>query len=597
MRLKIIITLFILIWVALLVRVFFLAIKSNEHYERLSYANSTKTELIAPVRGEIFDIKGRPIAINELGFKVQLAPHLESRSPKSKLDEEIDFIVEHLPDLDREKMKKNYLKTNSYYNHKFIDVVDFVPYETIMPLYSRLNLNENVHLELSPKRYYPYAKTAAHTLGYVAKSSVEDLVRDPDDELTGYSGKLGIEKQYNSYLRGEAGLREIKVNAKNQTIEEIGFVSPKEDATLTLGIDIELQSYISSLFEGKAGAVVVMDVNGTILSAGSYPEYDLNSFVNGMPQAMWDKLSNSLDKPFTNKVTNGLYPPGSTIKTGLGLIAYTSKEVGSNFSVVCTSNLPVGGRVFRCWKGGGHGFVDLKRAIRESCDDYFYKASIKLGNEKMASELMRYGLGVKTGIDLPSEFVGTVPSREWKRQKYNKAWYIGETINTSIGQGDFLSTPLQLTTFTALMATGKLPKPHFAKFLGEDLVEDELYDVLSSDEKKHLPLIQKAMYEVCNSPSGTAHRYLNTKVKIAGKTGTAQVVGIKQNIKVRDLEHEMEYYTRSHAWFNSYGPYKNPRYAVTVLVEHGGHGGVATGEIVSKIYNKLVDLGYLTADD
>lgn len=596
MKIKFILFMFALTWLTLLVRVFLLSVESNSYYEKLSYNNTIKIEQIAPVRGEIVDINNRPLAINELGFKIQLAPHLTLKKNSDIFESELATLLSLLPHLDKEKIIKEYKKSDSYYNHNFIDIVEFVSYEQIMPVYSILSLRENINVVSSPKRYYPHNEAAAHVVGYVGRANKDDVQDDPLVELIGYSGKSGIERYYNEYLQGLAGKREIKVNANNQEVEELSSQMPVEDRKLTLNIDIELQKYIATLFENKAGAVVVMEVNGAVLSASSFPEYDLNTFVTGISSEIWEKLSNSLDKPFTNKLIHGLYPPGSVIKTGLGLLYITSPEVGQNFSVHCTASLPVGSRVFRCWKRDGHGSTDIKKAIRESCDDYFYKGSLKLGIDKMSDGLMRYGLGKKTGVDLPNEFVGTVPSREWKKKKYNKSWYIGETINTSIGQGDFLTTPMQVAQFTALMATGKLPRPYFASMLGDKLVEPQLQEVLDESELKRLPTIQRAMYEVCNVAGGTGTNYLKTKVKIAGKTGTAQVVGILQNIKQRELEHEMEYYTRSHAWFATYGPYENPQYAVVVMVEHGGHGGAATGAIVSKIYDKLLELGYIKTE-
>jgi penicillin-binding protein 2 len=216
-----------------------------------------------------------------------------------------------------------------------------------------------------------------------------------------------------------------------------------------------------------------------------------------------------------------------------------------------------------------------------------------VGIKKMSTGFKRYGLGIKTGIDLPNEWIGIVPSREWKREKYNKSWYKGETLNTSIGQGSFLTTPMQIARYTALMATGKLPIPHIAKIVDEKEYSPKPLEVLSKLELKKLPLIQKAMYEVCNHKKGTATKYIDINVTIAGKTGTAQVIAIKQDVKKRMKEHNMEYYNRSHAWFTTYGPYENPQYVVSVLVEHGGHGGSAAGEVVSKIYNKLLELGYI----
>jgi penicillin-binding protein 2 len=461
-----------------------------------------------------------------------------------------------------------------------------------MPVYSILNINENIHVIPSPKRFYPYGEVGAHIIGYVSRANKKDIKGDALKKLIGYTGKAGVEKYYNTYLQGVAGTREIKVNANNQEVEELSSKEAIEDRKLTLNIDIELQKYISSLFKKKSGAVIVMGVDGAILSASSFPEYDLNTFVNGVSHKMWKKLSTSLEKPFTNKLTHGLYPPGSIIKTGLGLI-YITTDVSRYKTVDCRSSMPLGKRVFRCWKKKGHRKTGIKKAIRESCDDYFYKGSLQVGIKKMSAGLNRYGLGKRTGIDLPNEFVGTVPSREWKRKKYNQPWYIGETVNTSIGQGDFLVTPIQVAGFTALMATGKLPRPYLANKIGEERLSSEIKDVFNQAEKKKLPLIQKAMYEVCNYPRGTATSYLSSKVTIAGKTGTAQVVGILQDVEKRTLEHEMAYYRRSHAWFTSYGPYKKPQYVVSVLVEHGGHGGAAAGKIVSKIYNKLLETGYI----
>ena len=583
---------FITIWLALIVRVFFLSIQSHTHYSALSERNTIKNERIAPVRGEIVDIKNRPIAINKLGFKVQLAPHLTYKKNLTQYKEELDTLKKLFPSLDMEKIKKNYKKKESYYNHNYIDVVHFIPYEEMMPVYSVLNLRDNVKIIPAPKRFYPYKNIAAHMIGYVSRANRKDMTKDPLLELIGYTGKTGIEKYYNKYLQGTPGLRKIQVNANNQEIAELTYESANEDKKLTLSLDMELQSYITDQFEGKVGAIVVMDVNGSLLSAGSFPNYDLNIFVSGMSHNMYNELSSSLDHPFTNKLINGLYPPGSTIKPLLGLL-YITTDLSAKWSVNCTSSLPLGGRIFRCWKKQGHKKTDITKAIRESCDDYFYKGSLVLGNRKMSAGLKRYGLSKKTGIDLPNEFLGVVPSRDWKRKKYNKLWNIGETVNMSIGQGDFLTTPLQMAQQTALIATGRLPVPHIAKMVGSKKYVDSYKDVLSKDELKQLPVIRKAMYQVCNYPKGTATSYLHSKVVIAGKTGTAQVIAIKQDIKKRKLEHEMSYYNRSHAWFTSYGPYKNPQYVVMVMVEHGGHGGHAAGSIVSNIYNKLLELGYI----
>jgi len=589
MKIKFIIFFFVSVWLALLVRVFSLAIQNNHYYEKLSEQNTIKHEKIAPVRGEIVDVKNRPVAINKLGFKIQLAPHLRTKKHKDQFQKEIALLLKLFPSLDKEKILKNYKKKDSFYNHDFIDVVEFIPYAKMMPVYSQLNLRKNVKIVSAPKRYYPYKNIAAHMIGYVGRANQKDIEKNKILELIGSTGKIGLEKYYNNYLQGIPGEREIQVNANNQEVEELSYKGPIEDKKLTLNMDIELQKYISSLFHKKVGAYVVMKTDGSILAAGSFPNYDLNIFVSGMSYKMYNKLSSSLDHPFTNKLTHGLYPPGSSIKPLLGLLYITTK-LNEHWSVDCRSNLKISGRTFRCWKKQGHRHTNIVKAIRESCDDYFYKGSLILGNEAMSKGLKRYGFGEKTGVDMPNEFIGVVPSRTWKLRKYHRAWNIGETANMAIGQGDFLVTPLQIARETALIATGKLVTPHFAKYIGKKPYKVKYEDVLTANEKKKLPIIRKAMYEVCNAPHGTAVHYVHSKVKIAGKTGTAQVIGIKQDIEKRKLEHELSYYNRSHAWFTTYGPAKKPQYILTVMIEHGGH---AAGAIVSDIYDKLLELGYI----
>jgi len=593
MRVHFVLIVFVLVWVSLLVRIYYISIQSNNYYETLANKNTIKFEYIPPIRGEILDRNKEPLAINKLGFKLQIAPHL-SRS-NGELDAELNKIVSMLGFLDLQKIKKNYLKKDSHYNHHFIDVVDFISYEDAIPVYSKMNLNESIKLLPSPKRYYPNKKLAAHIIGYVAKANKKDIENNEIVKLTGSTGKSGIEKYYNEFLQGKAGEREIKVSAYNEEMQELSFKAPVEHQQITLALDLRLQQLLEELFEDKAGAVVVMDVHGEIIAAGSYPEYDLNTFVSGISTSRWSELINDLDKPFTNKVVNGLYPPGSTIKTGLGLAYITTSKMSPWTKFDCQGTMTLGknNRKFRCWKHKGHQETDLIKAIRQSCDIYFYKGSLRVGIAEMSRQLKSFGLGKKTGVDLPNEYFGTVPNREWKMNKYGKPWYIGETLNSSIGQGDFLTTPMQIAQFTSLMATGKLTKPHFVKNIGDEFFIPEHQEVLTDKQKKRLPLIQRAMWEVCNHPKGTATHYLNSKVKIAGKTGTAQVVGISQKTKKRLKEHELAYVKRSHAWFTTYGPYKNPQYVVTVMIEHGGHGGQAAGPIVSQIYNKLLEYGYI----
>ncbi len=592
MRTRLLISFFFIIWISLLIRVFYLSVQSNTYYTTLSSHNTIKTEMIAPIRGEIHDRNNQPVAINKLGFSIKLQPHLKKKGEKSELDKTIELLVSYLPELNATKIRKRYIRNDSYYNHNDIRVVDFISYEKIMPVYSPLHLDDHILVIPAPKRHYPYNNMAAHIIGYVAKANKKDIERDELARLIGSTGKSGVEKYYNTYLEGLAGERKVKVSAQNEVIEVLSNSKAIENRDLTLTLDMRLQEYISERFDARAGAVVVMGINGEILAAGSFPEYDLNAFVSGISSKKWKELINNIDTPFTNKLINGLYPPGSTIKTGLGLV-YLSSGISQWWNVNCKGTMKLGKRNFRCWKHAGHGTTDIRKAIRESCDDYFYKGSLKVGIADMSFGLKQFGLGSKTGIDMPNEFIGTVPSREWKRKRFNQPWYIGETLNSSIGQGDFLTTPLQIAQFTALMATGRLVTPHIAKQVGDEEYVPEYRDVLTPEQHRELPIIQQAMRQVCQHSKGTAVNFMHAKIPVAGKTGTAQVIGISQEVKQRINERDMKYYTRSHAWFTTYAPARDPQYIVTVLVEHGGHGGAAAGGMVSDIYNKLIELEYI----
>jgi penicillin-binding protein 2 len=590
LRVKFLVFAFVAIWISLIVRIFYLAIEHNNYYEVLANQNTDKTIPIAPIRGEILDTNGRPIAINKLGFRIEMRPHLQ----KKVLKKELHYVAKYIPSANFANMYKEYRKKDSYYNHDFIPVVDFISYKQILPIYTRLHLHKNIHIVSSPKRYYPYNDLAAHVIGYVSKANRRDIVNDPSLSIIGSVGKSGIEKYYNKFLEGRLGYKEIKVNAQNEEVQELYESPPQENHNITLNLDMRLEKYISKMYEKRndTGAVVVMRTDGAILAAASFPEYDLNDFVTGISQKQWDKLLYDVDKPFTDKLINGLYPPGSVIKIGLGLIFITT-TINEWWTINSTGNYWIGNRDFRDWKPGGHGITNITKAITESCDDFFYRASVKTGIAIMSEGLKRYGLGEKTGVDLPNEFIGTIPDPVWKENKFHQPWYIGDTINTSIGQGYVLVTPMQIARLTALIATGKLVTPHIAKIIGNKPVKPVYEEVLTPKEKRKLHIIQHGMYNVCNAPDGTAARFIFSKVRIAGKTGTAQVVGIPQDIKKRLREDQMKYYRRSHAWLTTYGPYRDPQFVVTVLIEHGGHGGYAAGEMVSKIFNWLLKEGYI----
>ncbi|EAJ2163659.1 penicillin-binding protein 2, partial [Campylobacter jejuni] len=568
-------------------------------YEELAKQNAIKTEFLPPVRGQIADRNGTLLAINDLGFSISIKPYLSiKKSNKGILDKELSELTNLFPDLNASKLAEIYKRNDSYYNQDFIKVVDFIPYDEIIPHYSELNLNKTIKIDPVVKRKYPFGKLASHIIGYVGKANLQDVQENEIAKLSNYTGKSGIERYYNDILQGEKGTRVYKVNALNQEVEQLSY-TPAMSNDIELTIDIELQSYLTSLFEGNAGAAIIMNVNdGSILAAGSFPEYDLNPFVTGISFKDWDELSNSLDHPFTNKLINGYYPPGSVVKMGVGLSFLNSKNISPSTQYICNGSIELGGRFFRCWNRSGHGPVDLKHAIKYSCDVYFYNGSLQVGIDQISETLSRIGFGAKTGVDLPSEFVGTLPSKEWKMQRYRQSWFQGDTLNTAIGQGNFLATPMQIARYTAQIAKGGEVIPHFLKSIEnnnttiENQMDENKKEIFTLFEKSQLPYIRDAMYAVANEQGGTSYRYLhNLDVKVAAKTGTAQVVGFSQTDKNRVDEKQFEYYTRSHAWLTSYAPYSKPKYVVTVLLEHGGRN-ITSGATVAKIYQKMIDLGY-----
>mgnify|MGYP004679548155 FL=1 len=591
MRLRLVMAFIFVVFVLLLSRVYYLAIKSNVYYEEMARQNAVKTQFIAPIRGLIFDTKGRLLASNDLGFSIAIKPYLHIKKENRKLlDEEIAFFAQFFPDINTTMLRRNYIREDSYYNQDFIEVAEFVPYEDMIAAYSELNLRENLRILPTVKRSYPYENIASHIIGYIGKANLQEMKENEIAKLTRYVGKSGVEKYYNAILQGEKGVREVKVNAFNKEIGELFYTNPKSQ-DLILSIDIELQRFLTKVFAENAGVAIIMDADdGSILAAGSFPEYDLNLFVSGISASQWQELNESPEHPFINKMINGLYPPGSVVKMGVGLSYLNSGAFNAKGTFYCSGAVELSNRLFRCWNRIGHGAMDLRDAIKHSCDIYFYEGALKVGIDKIAPTLLKMGFGSKTGVDLPNEFIGIMPHREWKLRRYNAAWFRGETLNTSIGQGNFLVTPMQIAKYTAQIASGKRVTPHFVKSEQNASTQDELFTPF---EKNQLPLIKEAMLAVAKEPGGTAYRYFQyLPLNVAAKTGTAQVVGFSQTEKRNIREKDLEYYSRSHTWLTSFAPYDKPKYVVTVLLEHGGKT-MTTNALAIKIYEKLLELGYL----
>ncbi len=589
MRLKLIVGFIMVVVILLLSRVYYLSIPSNDYYEELSKKNYIKKFYTTPSRGAILDRNGNYLAVNEVGFSINLRPHLRGEKKIKVVEEVAALVEEYFPHFKKEKLVETYKQLDSPYKHKLVKIVDYIPYDDFFKYYTIFNSNEDVEIESATIRRYLYDDVAAHILGYVGKTTKKDIKNDETNKHFEISGRTGVEKYYNHILRGTLGYQDVQVNSlykKLKVLEE--KKAEKQDIQLTL--DIEIQQLIHELFKGQAGAAVVMDAhNGELLAAGSFPEFDNNLFVNGISHEDWKKIQEDFNHPFTNKLVNGLYPPGSVIKMGVA-ISFLENNISPSYTTYCDGSMQLGERNFRCWKDTGHGRTSFVKAIRESCDDFFYKGSLKVGINKIHSTLDRFGIGKKTGIDLPLEFVGINPNKTWKKRRQNLPWYVGETLVSSIGQGFINVTPMQIARYTGAIATNKLQRPHLLK--SDELIESVDTNISNRDIK----LMQRGMYHVANKPFGTAVHHIRSKVTVAAKTGTAQVVSIPQSEKKRMKEHELEYYQRSQAWLTTYAPYENPQYIVTILVEHGGHGGSAAGPMVGKIYDKLLELGYIKKD-
>ena len=591
MQTKIILFVILFFYSVIIYRVYELSIESYNKFNELSKKNYIKIIPVAPVRGVIFDRHHTPVALNELRFDLTIKPHLKDKELNETLNDIKDIL-----DVNITKIYKIYKKNNSPYTNKPIPVIKYLKEEDVYKLEPILSLNPYIEFKTTYMRKYPYKFFLSNVLGYVSKANVNDLKRNKIIELTQISGKRGIEKYYDNILQGSAGEKKVLVDARNRILRVLSYI-PAKSHNITLSIDYRLQKYIYDMLmkEKKYGAVIVMRTNGEILALVSTPSYDNNLFVKGISFKEWKSLSHNLYNPLLNKPVSGLYPPGSTVKPSIALIAIASGKWNPWRKIDAPAFIQIGNRKFRDWSPWGHGKTDVFKAIKESVDTYFYQVGLKLGIDYIAKNLRKMGFGKKTGIDLPNEKRGIVPDKEWKARKYHQPWFIGETLNASIGQGYFLVTPIQVAVNTALLASGYLPKPFIVKKIDNNLTKPILKNILTQKEKNALRLVRRGMWEVCNSPGGTAtkHIHINAPFTIAGKTGTAQVYSIPQEVKKRKKEDELAYFHRSHAWLTTYGPYKHPQFVVTVIIEHGGHGGSAAGKIVSNIYNWLYEKSYI----
>ncbi|MEM6904543.1 MAG: penicillin-binding protein 2 [Pseudomonadota bacterium] len=462
--------------------------------------------------------------------------------------------------------------------------------------FSRINANApalpGIQPEVGLSRHYPHGDLTAHVIGYVGRVTERDLARqetpDPVLKLPEFQiGKSGIERAIEPVLRGQAGTRRIEVNAVGRVIRELDRTEGVPGRDLHLTLDLDLQRYALQRLNGESAAAVLLDTtNGDVLAAASYPTFDPNPFVLGISQKAYDQLLNNKYRPLYNKWATGLYPPGSTFKMIVALAALEAGVVSPSETVYCPGHMQLGNRRFHCWKRGGHGRVNLLQSLEQSCDVYYYEIARRTGIERIAEMARRLGLGVESDLPFRPLKSGLVPDKAWKRANRDESWQVGDTLNAGIGQGFVLATPMELAVMTARMATGTMLTPRMVR--AEDGVPQPVAEPGSLGiDPRHLDLIRQGMWDVVNAQRGTARRsrIAEDANAMAGKTGTSQVRIITKAERARGVyrNEDLPWERRDHALFVGYAPYENPRYAVSVIVEHGGGGSKAAAPIARDI--------------
>lgn len=583
-----------LLLTALAGRLYYLQVVEAERYATLADENRINLRLLAPPRGRIIDRFGEPLAENQQNYRLQLVPEDVKGSDLEQVLEHVQQIVP-LGDGDRRRIIREARRNRA-----------FVP----ITLRENLNWSEVARIEINApdlpglmidvgrSRRYPYGPQAAHVLGYVAAVSEKDEDNDPLLKLPGFRvGRAGIEKVHDLQLRGAGGSSEVEVNAFGRMIRELSRREGQPGAEVMLTIDMELQKYIAERLGEESASVVVMDVlNGDILAMVSNPSYDSNHFNRGLSNAEWQALVNNERSPLINKSIAGVYSPGSTFKMIVLLAALEKGVISPDNKIFCSGEYELGDAKFHCWKKHGHGFVDAKEAITESCDVYFYEIAKRTGIDRIAATAKKFGLDTATGIDLPGEQGGLIPSRDWKRATRDEPWHQGETVIAGIGQGFVLLTPLQMALMTARIANGgRAIVPRLTRAVsGQSVDRAEPTEIPSLNiPPGHLELVSEAMDRVVNHPTGTARRS-NTGIEefpMAGKTGTVQVRRISKLEREQGVRknEELPWKFRDHALFVGFAPVDNPRYAISVVVEHGGGGSSVAAPIAKDVLVKAYE--------
>jgi len=573
-------------------RLYYLAVVEGEKYRTLAEENRINLRLLAPPRGQILDRNGVPLAINQQNYRVVLLPEQVEDA-----DALLDGITKYVdvPDADRKRVMRE-LRNASTFNA--ILVKDNLTWDQVAQISLHTLDLPGTDIDTGEVRSYPYGTATSHLLGYVGTVSESEIDSDNEDDdilaIPGFRiGKNGVEKQYDLDLRGEAGNVQMEVNAKGRVVRELARSNPKPGHDLRLAIDIGLQQFMQQRLAKEPGAAaVVIDIHsGEVLGLVSQPGFDPNLFTYGIAQEDWDLLNNDEHAPLLNKVISGVYAPGSTIKPVVAMAALEADIVNPKSTTYCPGYFDLGDYRFHCWKQGGHGHVNMTQAIAGSCDTYFYDLGHRVGIDRIQAMAKRFGWGQKLDIDLPHERAGLVPSRAWKMATHGgDAWQQGETLVAAIGQGYMLASPLQLAIMAARIANGgKAVVPHMTRNEGKPNWPSMDFD------EDNLTLVREAMAAVVNEPIGTAYaaRIMKPDIAMAGKTGTSQVRRISEAEREEGVtkNEALPWKERDHALFTGFAPVDNPRYAICVIVEHGGSGAHEAAPIARDIFIEALGKG------
>ncbi len=562
-----------------------LQVTQNSEFRLLADENRIRDRLIQPERGLIFDRHGKPLAVNQPNYRIVMIRE-QAEDPLGVLAELARLI--ELPLRKREAIYKEMRRRAPFVP---VAVVEQLSWEDFARVSANAPALPGVITEVGLNRLYPQAEDYSHLVGYVGPVSDRDLKRyenpDPVLQIPGFQiGKTGIERNKEDVLRGVAGIKRVEINAVGREMRELGRNEGLSGADLQLTVDHDLQHYAQYRLKGESAAAVVMDVHsGDVRAMASTPGFDPNKFTFGISSTYWNSLIENDYRPLADKTISGAYPPGSTVKMITALAALEEGLVDPEEEIMCRGYIEVGNRRFHCWKRGGHGRMNLTNGLKHSCDVYYYEISQRIGIEKMAEMARRFGFGEKPSLPLPSLSSGLAPNKQWKFDRYKEEWRIGDTLNAAIGQGFVLASPMQLAVMTSRIASGRAVQPRLIQRVNG--VAEPLARAPSMPVKdENLDLVRFGMYRVANETRGTAYRTRISapEMRMAGKTGTAQVRGISAAQRAAGLDREaIPWKFRDHALYVGFAPYDNPRYAISVVIEHGGSGSGAAAPVARDI--------------